>query len=45
VYVLILPAFGIIRHTILFITGKKEIFGVLGIIYAIIAIGLIGCVV
>lgn len=45
VYVLILPAFGIIRHAVLFITGKKEIFGLLGIIYAIIGIGLLGCVV
>ena len=45
VYVLILPAFGIIRHAVLFISGKKEIFGLLGIIYAIISIGLLGCVV
>ena len=45
VYVLILPAFGIIRHSVIFISGKKEVFGVVGIIYAIIAIGLIGCVV
>lgn len=45
VYVLILPAFGIISHAILFITGKKEIFGNLGIIYAISGIGLLGCVV
>ena len=45
VYVLILPAFGIIRHSILFVSGKKEIFGLLGMIYAIIAIGLLGCVV
>jgi cytochrome c oxidase subunit 1 len=42
---LILPAFGIIRHSILRLTGKKEVFGALGIIYAILSIGLIGCVV
>lgn len=45
VYALILPAFGIIRHAVIFVCGKKEIFGVLGIIYAIIGIGLLGCVV
>ena len=45
VYVLILPAFGIIRHSVIWITGKKEVFGTLGIVYAIIRIGLLGCVV
>jgi cytochrome c oxidase subunit 1 len=45
VYILILPAFGIIRHSTLCLTGKKEVFGSLGIVYAILSIGLIGCVV
>nr|YP_004927932.1 cytochrome c oxidase subunit I [Wellcomia siamensis]ACV96780.1 cytochrome c oxidase subunit I [Wellcomia siamensis] len=45
VYVLILPAFGIISHSILYLTGKKEVFGHLGMIYAIISIALIGSVV
>jgi len=27
------------------LTGKKEVFGALGIVYAILRIGLIGCVV
>lgn len=45
VYILILPAFGIMRHSILNLTGKKEVFGSLGIIYAILRIGLVGCVV
>ena len=45
VYILILPAFGIISQSVLFLTGKKEIFGYLGIVYAIIRIALVGCVV
>jgi len=45
VYVLILPAFGVIRHSIMFMGGKKEVFGSLGIVYAISAIGFLGCVV
>jgi len=45
VYILILPAFGIISHSTLFLRGKKEVFGRLGIVYAILSIGLIGCVV
>jgi len=45
VYILILPAFGIVSQSVLFLTGKKEIFGYLGIVYAIIRIALVGCVV
>lgn len=45
VYILILPAFGIVSQRSLYLTGKKEVFGSLGIVYAILRIGLIGCVV
>lgn len=45
VYILILPAFGVVTHRVLYLSGKKEIFGNLGIIYAVISIALVGSVV
>jgi len=42
---LILPAFGIMSQSTIFLTGKKEVFGSLGMVYAIVSIGLMGCVV
>lgn len=45
VYVLILPAFGIIRHATIILSGKDEVDSYLGMVYSMLSIGLVGCVV
>jgi len=45
VYILILPGFGLVRHSVVVRRGKFTPFGAPGIFLAIVRIGVLGCVV
>lgn len=44
-YIIIIPAFGVVSHVVLFYSAKKVVFGQLGMVYAILGIGALGFVV
>lgn len=45
VYVLILPGFGLLSHIYIYYCKKERVFGKVGIMYAVVSIGILGFIV